>query len=94
MDKPPAKRRVAPKPTPPLKPDPVLIDTQLAALYVLMHLKPKERVQLFRAEEIRRAKNRVYNMARDGKLTRHGGEGWGEAKWDLGELDKALRQTP
>lgn len=68
----------------------ILVSTELAALYLLMQRSPNEHIQLFRQAEIQRAKNTIYNMARDGELTRHGGSGWGEARWDLPELHRAL----
>lgn len=43
-------------------------------------------------DDLTRAKTKIYNMARDGRLTRHGGSDWGSARWDLVELDKVLKQ--
>lgn len=69
----------------------ILVDTQLAALYLLMAAKPNEKVQSFNESEIRRAKTRIYNAARDGKITRHGGKDWGSAQWDLAEVHSLLQ---
>jgi hypothetical protein len=32
----------------------------------------------------------IYRWARDGKITRHGGTGSKQARWDLDELDREL----
>ena len=71
------------------KPAP-LVTTYLAAVYVLMH----EGHTTYYPDDLNRAKAYVYNAARDGRLTRHGGQGWGEARWSLVELDAILKQTP
>lgn len=71
------------------KPARGLLTTYLAAVYVLMH----EGHRTYYPDDLTRAKTKIYNMARDGKLTRHGGSGHGEARWDVRELDKALRES-
>ncbi|MFT2016305.1 hypothetical protein ACMA1D_10745 [Streptomyces sp. 796.1] len=53
----------------------ILVDTEAAAVYVQWVFE--EQVPL---ETVRR---RIYNLARDGKLTRYGRPGKGNARWDL-----------
>jgi hypothetical protein len=69
------------------KKSPRLLTTYLAAVYVLMF----EGHTTYFPDDLTRAKARVYNLARDGKITRHGGSDWGSARWDVQELDSALR---
>lgn len=72
------------------KPARGLLTTYLAAVYVLMH----QGHRTYYPDDLTRAKNKIYNLARDGRLTRHGGSGHGEARWDVRELDKILRECP
>ena len=71
------------------KPARGLLTTYLAAVYVLMH----EGHRTYVPDDLTRAKTKIYNMARDGKLTRHGGSGHGQARWDVVQLDRALRES-
>ena len=66
---------------------PRLLTTYLAAVYVLMF----EGHTTYYPDDLTRAKTKIYNMARDGKITRHGASDWGSARWDVRELDSALR---
>lgn len=70
------------------EPAPRLLTTYLAAVYVLMY----EGRRTYYPDELTRAKTKIYNLARDGRLTRHGGSGHGEARWSVVELDKILRE--
>lgn len=72
------------------KKSPRLLTTYLAAVYVLMH----EGHKTYYPDDLSRAKSKIYNMARDGKITRHGGADWGSARWDVRELDRVLRDAP
>ncbi|KPI09916.1 hypothetical protein OV450_3407 [Actinobacteria bacterium OV450] len=66
-----------------------LVTTDLAAIYILRIQKPNEH-QLFREDDLQRAKYRIYNAARDGKIKRHGGRTKGLALWDLVELHRVF----
>jgi hypothetical protein len=70
------------------KPARGILTTYLAAVYVLMH----EGKITYVPDDLSRAKTKIYNMARDGKITNVGGSGHGEARWDVRDLDKALRE--
>lgn len=69
-----------------------LVTTELAALYLMVMSKPKEPIQAYTESDIERAKRRIYNMARSGQLTRHGGTERGQARWSLTELHALLQQ--
>jgi len=36
----------------------------------------------------------IYRWAREGRLTRHGGQGKGQARWDLWELTDLMTMRP
>ncbi|WP_435196350.1 hypothetical protein [Streptomyces sioyaensis] len=73
---------------------PTLVGTELAALYALMLADPENKIQLFRESEVDNMRRRIYNAARDHKLTRHGGSGRGEARWDLNEIHATFAKPP
>ncbi|MFE6846552.1 hypothetical protein [Streptomyces sp. NPDC057686] len=70
-----------------------LVETELAAIYILRIQKPGV-LQLFREADIARAKRAIYNAARDGKIKRHGGSTKGQALWNLVELHKVFTPDP
>lgn len=74
------------------KPKGPLVTTDLAATYIIM-ISAGERVVLMRENDIKAAKRRVWNAARDGKLTRYGGTGKGEARWCLKEVHTMFAPT-
>lgn len=65
-----------------------LVSTEVAALYWLMLQRPKERIQSFNEDQIIKARRKIYNLARDGQLTKHGGEERGQALWSLSEVHR------
>lgn len=68
-----------------------LVTTRIAALYLLVMERPQERVQAYREADVRRSAVRVYNAARDGKITRYGDDSWGGARWCLAEVHSLLQ---
>jgi hypothetical protein len=70
-----------------------IVNTNIAALYILL-MEAGESPCLVTADQVRRASTRIYNAARDGKLTRHGDESWGGARWDLAEVHSLVRVPP
>lgn len=70
------------------EPAPRLLTTYLAAVYVLMFNGRRT----YYPDELARAKTKIYNLARDGKIKNLGGSGHGEARWSVVDLDKALRE--
>ncbi len=71
-----------------------LVTTRIAALYLLFIEHPNDRPALFRDDDIKRATTRIYNAARDGKITRYGTDTWGGARWALPEVHCLLRIPP
>lgn len=67
-----------------------LADTDTAALYLLMRERPEEPIQAFTQAELYRARRKLYRLAAAGRLTNHGGETRGSARWDLVELHSVL----
>lgn len=65
----------------------ILVPTDIAALFVARcrHQQPTQ-------DQIRAAREHVYYLAKQGKLTRHGAPKRGRALWDLVELAEPYRQ--
>lgn len=67
---------------------PFLVPTDVAATFVT-----RCRNQEVTPENLKAARERVYYLAKQGVLTRHGGGKRGQALWDLHELVKPYGQT-
>lgn len=67
---------------------PILIPTDVACAFILGC-----RNQQTNADTLAKAREHIYNLAKNGKLTRHGTPKRGGALWDLRELAKPYRNT-
>lgn len=64
-----------------MHPDPVLVDTETAAAFIVT----------LRGCSNSAATAHVYYLAKCGRITRYGGRGRGNARWDLRELAEPYR---
>lgn len=69
-------------------PKPFLITTDVASTFIV-----RCRNQEVTPENTKAARERIYYLAKQGALTRHGEAKRGRALWDLHELAKPYRHT-
>lgn len=63
-----------------------LVDTRLAAYYLI-----QDQDASVDDPRMKSAVWTIYRWARDGKITKYGGSGKRQARWDLREVDHAMR---
>lgn len=63
-----------------------LVDTRHAAFYLI-----QEQGASIRDPRMQLAVWTIYRWARDGKITRRGGTGKKQARWDIREVDQVMR---